>query len=114
MPNAVTAETAAIERAILVFLSFFFSAFNLDNKTVSSTLFSFVVSSGFLCSLNLNSELIIHSTLKNNKLYGFEVRIGSKNKLFNQNEINFVKLCLEDHANNLFHNVVRIVCLPPQ
>ena len=64
MPNTVTAETAATERAILVFLSLFFSAFNLDNKTVSFTLFSFVVSSGCLCSLNLNSELIIHSTLK--------------------------------------------------
>ena len=38
IPNTVTAEMATIERAILLFLSCFFSAFNLDSKSVNFTL----------------------------------------------------------------------------
>ena len=58
IPNTVTAETAATERAMLLFLSFFLSWFSLLTRSVTST-FPFLENSpGRACSLNLISELI--------------------------------------------------------
>ena len=37
IPNAAIAETAATEKAMLVFLSFFFSTLSRDSKSVSLT-----------------------------------------------------------------------------
>ena len=38
IPKTAIAETAAIDKAILLFLSFFFSTFNLDKRSVNLTL----------------------------------------------------------------------------
>jgi len=46
IPKTVTAETAATDKAILLFRSFFFSLLSLDNKSVNFTLLLTVVSFG--------------------------------------------------------------------
>lgn len=48
IPKTVTADAAATVRAILLFLSFFFSAFILESKSVNFTLFTGDFSSGIL------------------------------------------------------------------
>ena len=59
IPNTVAAETAATDRAMLLFLSFLFSSFSLLTKFVTLTFPLCRFSSGVICSLNFTSELII-------------------------------------------------------
>jgi len=56
IPKTVTADTAATEIAMLLFLSFFFSSFSLDNKSVNFTLPFDVLSSGKLWFSNFKSD----------------------------------------------------------
>ncbi len=59
MPKTVTADTAATERAILLFLSLFFSSFNFEIRSVTFTTLDLSKFSWWkLCFSNFISELI--------------------------------------------------------
>lgn len=111
MPKTVTADIAATERAILLFLSFFFSSFSLDNKSVNFTFDLVEFSSEWSWFSNLISELIYkNKTRMILYRYKSEVRNGSNIILLTQNEANFLIFCLMDRAKVLFHDLIGIVC----